>query len=133
MSVSGDNKRLWKAVLIGVIVSLVMCILLTCLFALVITFMPGVPYGIIDYVMIGIEGLSVLCGAYVASVIAKSGGLIIGLICSGIALVILLAGGFSTAGNEIGIFTGIRVVVMLLCGVAGGILGVNRKEKVRIK
>lgn len=128
-----DGKRIRNAVLIGIIVSLVLCVLLTCIFALVVKFMSGVPYGIIDYVMIGVEGLSVLIGAYIASAIAKNSGLIIGLICAGISLVILFACGMSISGNDIGILTIIRIAAVLICGIAGGIVGVNRKEKVHIK
>lgn len=132
-AIFSDNKRMWKAIIIGVLISLVMCVLLTCLFALVIKFISGVPYGIIDYVMAGIEGLSVLLGAYITSAIAKSRGLINGLACAGIVLIIQIAAGLSTSGSNISILTVIRIVVMLICGIIGGIAGVNRKEKVHIK
>lgn len=128
-----DNRRIVKAVAVGVFSSLILTALLTCLFGFMLNMMPSVPYGIIDYVMIGIEGFSVFIGAYIACVIAKSKGLIIGALCGAISLLIVFACGLSMVKNDIGILTIIRVVVMLLCGVIGGIAGVNRKEKVRIK
>lgn len=128
-----DKGRIAKAVLIGVLSSVVLAVLLTCLFSVMLHMMSGIPYDVIDYVMVAIEGFSVLIGAYIACVIVKSKGLIIGALCGAISLLILFAVGMSMSKNNIGLLTIIRSIVMLLCGVIGGIMGVNRKEKVRIK
>ncbi|WP_316637296.1 TIGR04086 family membrane protein [uncultured Ruminococcus sp.] len=128
-----DKGRVVKAVAIGVLCSVVLAVLLTCLFSMMLNMMSGIPYGIIDYVMVAIEGFSVLIGAYIACVIAKSKGLIIGALCGAISLLIVFAVGMSMTKNNIGLLTVIRSAVMLLCGVIGGIMGVNRKDKVRIK
>ena len=133
MSVSAEPKRILKGCAIGLLVAAVLCGLLSCIFAFVLNMMDGLPYGIIDYVMVAIEGFSVLIGAYIACVIAKSKGLIIGALCGAISLLIVFAVGMSMAKNNIGLLTVIRSAVMLLCGVIGGIMGVNRKDKVRIK
>ena len=128
-----DNQKTLKFAAIGVLSALVMTVLLTVLFGFILKMASGIPYGILSYVMIGIEGVSVLTGAYIASVIAKSKGLILGVICGAVVLLLLFACGFSIPENNIGILTLIRAAVILLCGVIGGIAGVNRKEKVRIK
>ena len=128
-----DKGRIAKAVLIGVLSSFVLAVLLTCLFSVMLHMMSGIPYDVIDYVMVAIEGFSVLIGAYIACVIVKSKGLIIGALCGAISLLIVFAVGMSMSKNNIGLLTIIRSIVMLLCGVIGGIMGVNRKEKVRIK
>nr|WP_316613694.1 TIGR04086 family membrane protein [uncultured Ruminococcus sp.] len=128
-----DKGRIAKAVLIGVLSSVVLAVLLTCLFSVMLHMMSGIPYDVIDYVMVAIEGFSVLIGAYIACVIVKSKGLIIGALCGAISLLIVFAVGMSMSKNNIGLLTIIRSIVMLLCGVIGGIMGVNRKEKVRIK
>ena len=128
-----DKGRVVKAVAIGVLCSVVLAVLLACLFSMMLNMMSGIPYDIIDYVMVAIEGFSVLIGAYIACVIAKSKGLIIGALCGAISLLIVFAVGMSMAKNNIGLLTVIRSAVMLLCGIIGGIMGVNRKDKVRIK
>lgn len=128
-----DGKKLLKPIIVGVLTSVVIALILTCLFAWMITLMSGVPYGAIDYAMVGIEGVSVLSGAYFAGVIAKSKGLMIGAVCAGITLLLLFACGLGISQNDIGVLTLIKCAVILLCGVGGGIAGVNRKEKVRIK
>ena len=128
-----DKGRVVKAVAIGVLCSVVLAVLLACLFSMMLNMMSGIPYDLIDYVMVAIEGFSVLIGAYIACVIAKSKGLIIGALCGAISLLIVFAVGMSMAKNNIGLLTVIRSAVMLLCGIIGGITGVNRKERVRIK
>ena len=50
-----------------------------------------------------------------------------------IALIILLCCGMCISESPIGILTVIRSAVLVILGIAGGILAVNRKEKVRIK
>lgn len=128
-----DKGHIVKAVMIGVFSSLVLAMILTCLFSMMLNMMSGIPYDIIDYVMVAIEGFSVLIGAYIACVISKSKGLFIGALCGAISLLVVFAVGMSMTKNNIGILTVIRSVAMLLCGIIGGIMGVNRKEKVRIK
>lgn len=128
-----EKGRIVKAVLIGAVSSVVFAVILTCLFSVMLNMMSGIPYDLIDYVMVAIEGFSVLMGAYIACVIAKSKGLIIGALCGAISLLIVFAVGMSMAKNNIGLLTIIRSIVMLLCGIVGGIMGVNRKDKVRIK
>ncbi len=130
---SKDKGRIIKAVVIGVLSAVVLTVFLTCLFSVMLNMMSGIPYEFIDYVMVATEGFSVLIGAYIACVIVKSKGLIIGALCGAISLLIVFAVGMSISKNSIGLLTVIRSVVMLLCGVIGGIMGVNRKEKVRIK
>ena len=128
-----DGKKLGKPILIGVLTTCLITLLLTCLFAITINIMSGVPYGAIDYVMTAIEGVSVLSGAYFAGVIAKSRGMVIGAVCGCITLLLLFACGLSLSHSDIGVLTLIKSAVILLCGIGGGIAGVNRKEKLHIK
>lgn len=133
MSVSVEPKRILKGCAIGLAVAAALCGLLTCIFTFVLNMMDGLPYGIIDYVMIGIEGVSILIGAYIAAAIARSRGLIVGLLVGAVALLITFIVGMSMPENNVGILTVIRAVVLLLCGALGGIRGVNRKERIRIR
>lgn len=133
MSVIQNNQRIFKSVLIGILSAVVITLLLTCLFGFILMMMSGIPYGIIDYVMIGIQGIGVLFGAYIAGAVSKGKGLIVGALVGGITLLILLACGLCIAQNDIGILTIIRSAALILCGIGGGVLGVNRREKIRIK
>lgn len=133
MSVSQDNKRIGKAVLIGLLITCAIIMLLTCIFGFVLKMTSGVPYAIIDYVMIVIQGIAVFFGAYIACIIVRSKGLIIGAVIGTLSMLILLCCGFIFSDDSIGILTLIRIAVTLLCGIVGGIAGVNKKEKIRIK
>lgn len=132
-SFNSENQKFLRSLAVAILSSILLIVILTCLFALMLKMMSGIPSGVTDYVMIGIEGFSVLIGAYIACVISKNKGLMTGAICGGVILLITFACGLSIAENDIGILTLIRSFVLLLCGVIGGIAGVNRKEKVKIK
>ena len=128
---SENNKQI-KAVAAGVLISAAVTAVLSCLFALILNLMSTLPYGILDYAAIIIEGLSVFIGAYIAAVIVKSRGLVIGSLISLIFLIIIVAFAMGTGKADLGIVTLIRAVVLILCGIGGGILGVNKKERIRI-
>ena len=128
-----DNRKIIKATAAGISCAIVIDIILTLVFAFIIKMMSGIPYGVIDYVTTAAEGFSILLGAYIAGAIAKGKGLIIGASCGCVMLLIVFACGLSTAENDIGIMTPIKCAVIIICGLIGGIAGVNRKEKVRIK
>ena len=132
MSVSGDRSLL-KPLVIGILSAVLIIAVLLCLSAVVLNLMPSVPYGIIDYLTTAVAGIGVLIGSYIASAVAKSRGLIIGLLCAFIILVLIIAIGLSNGENDVGIMTAIRSALLLLCGAFGGIRGVNRKEHIRIK
>ncbi len=132
MSVMTDNRKIFKGLIIGVGVSAAVCAVLMCIASLALNMIKGIPYGILDYITVGIAGISVLIGSYIASAIAKSRGLIVGLAAGAILFLFTLAAGLSREGNDISVLTAIRAAVLLLLGALGGIKGVNRKEKIRI-
>lgn len=132
-SFHSENSKFIKSLAVGIFSSILLTVILTCVFALMLKMMSGIPYGIIDYAAVGIEGFSVLIGAYIACAVTKSKGLLTGALCGGIMLLITFACGLSIAENDIGILTLIRSAVLILCGIIGGVAGVNRKDKVRIK
>ena len=128
-----DNRRTIKALLLGVGISALVGAVLLCLCALILTFVSSVPYGILDWLTVAVAGIAALVGAYIAGAVAKSRGLINGLVTAAILLLILLAFGLSRKGESVTALTAARAGVMLLCGALGGIKGVNRKDRIRIK
>ena len=129
--IKNNNKQI-IAVSIGVLISVVLTAALSCLFALIMNFLSAVPYGIIDYAVIAIEGSSVFLGAYIAAAITKSRGMITGLIISVVVLMITVAFAMGSGKADIGIITVIRAAALIVCGIGGGILGVNKKDRIRI-
>ena len=128
-----NSGRIWIACAVGIISSICITTVLMCICAVVLNYMSGIPYGLLDYLTLACLAIGVLIGSYIAAAIMKSGGLMIGLIVGTVILLIILVCGFCIGNESIGIMTAIRAGVLLLCGAAGGIKGVNRKERIRIK
>ena len=129
---TGDNNKLLKAAALGLILSVVFTGLLSCIFALILDFMSGIPYGIIDYAAVAIEGISVFLGAYIAAAIVKSKGLIVGVLCAAALIILTAAISLGSGTADIGVISILRAAVLLICGIGGGILGVNKKERIKI-
>lgn len=130
---SSENNAAVKGVVIGMLITCAVTALLTVLTAVILGYVNGIPYGALEYIMTAISGVAVFIGAYIASAIAKSRGLIIGAICAGLSFIILLIIGMSMGDGNLSVLTAIKAAVMLLAGMLGGIRGVNRKEKIHIK
>ncbi len=128
-----DKKRLAKAVSIGALISVIAEIILMSLFAVVILTSGLLPTDITNYIMIAATGASVFCGSFISARINKSSGLICGLLTSAVIFIIITAIGLSNSEAMLSFLSLIRLAVMLVLGCAGGILGVNQKEKVFIK
>lgn len=133
MSSSVDIKRMLRGVLIGAGISAALCAVLMCIAALILNMVSGMPYGVLSYITLGLQGISVLIGSYIAAAITRSRGLITGLIIGALIFILLTILGFCAKNNSVGIMTLLRAVVLLLLGALGGIRGVNKKERVRIK
>ena len=130
---TAKTSRFRQGVLIGSLTAAGITALLLCLLSAVLSFIDEIPYAVIDYAIIAVQGSAVMIGAYIAAALARSRGLFIGLICGVAILVVSLGIGLCTKDNTVTILTAIRSAVILLCGALGGIKGVNRKEKVRIR
>ena len=129
---TGDNNKMLKATGIGLLLSVVFTAILSCLFALILNYLSGIPYGTIDYVAVGIEGISVFFGAYIAAAIIKYKGLIVGVLCAVTLYILTAAISLGSGSADIGVMSIIRAAVLLVCGIGGGILGVNKKERIKI-
>ena len=128
-----DKGRLAKALSIGAAVSLGSTLLLTCIISGVFLILSSTPREALPYIMLAAEGLSVFIGGCVAAAINGSRGLIVGMLCGLTVFLILLITGLLSGNDDIGMMTFIRLGALMLCGILGGIKGVNRKEKLHIK
>lgn len=128
-----DRKHFLRSLLIGVIISLAVIIALMCLGGLIFTFGSSLPYEILAYLMLAVEAVGVFAGGYVAAILLKSRGLLIGLACGASVFLILLAAGLCADTGSISIMTLIRFLILPLIGMLSGVIGVNKKERIRIK
>lgn len=120
-----------KAILLSVGVMVITGAALLVLFALIFGKMKALPRGIVPIITTVIGCLAVFLGGLISAAYAREKGLIFGIIsglifsfCVALVSVLLLKNDFSIA--SVGKFAAI-----LLSGSIGGILGVNRKDRVK--
>lgn len=105
--------------------------LLLVLAALIIAKLGALPRGIQPVLTMGIGCLAIFLGGFTGSLYAKEKGILLG-IASG-ALYALCAAALSLAifQSSLGLGAVGKLAAFLLSGAIGGILGVNRKSKVK--
>ncbi len=132
-TIAGTGARLYlKALIISVITACAVIFSLLCIVALLLLIAGKIPYSIIPYIGIGVSAAGAFSGGYVASRIIKNRGLLWGSVSALIIFIICFSLGMATTKDTLSYLTLIRLVVLWLSGVLGGIMAVNKKEKSRI-
>ena len=121
-----------KAILFGIAGSVAVTLLLMCMICGMVLISASVPYSMLPYILLIADAGGVFCGGYLAAAINKSRGLILGGIIGVIMFILLICAGLGT-GEAVGWITLLKFFVMTVFGILGGIAGVNKKEKIRIK
>ena len=122
-----------RPTVLGVSVAVLIIFLMTCQISAVLLFVPSVPYSALPYIALAADAVGIFVGAYIAASAAKSRGLVTGLICAGAVFILMLIAGFITDGGTLSIITPLKLIVLLVFGALGGIKGVNKKDRIRIK
>lgn len=123
-------KRL-KILLISLLVSFGVSAALLAVTALVIAKAEILPRGTVVLITTVIGCVAIFTSALVSSVLIKENGALTGLLC-GLAFVLIIAIVSAAAfKNEFTVSGAGRAAAYLLSGVIIGILGVNRKSKVK--
>lgn len=124
------NTKAIKSVFFGALTGALVTILLMLLCTFILMNMGALPDEPVGYIVLGILGVGALTGGYTSSRIYKSNGALFGAVTGlSICLIIFLAG--------IGNFSGFtlmslyKVIVTLAFAVLGGIIGVNKKKKIK--
>ena len=128
-----QNKRLIRSIISGILAGLALTALLTILCAWALSQSGKLPRQALDYITLAFCGMGALLGGYLSARINKSAGLICGVAVGfGIFLIIFLSG-FSVPQNELGLMSLYKLAAVLVPSAVGGILGVNRKQKIKFK
>ena len=120
-----------KAILLSVVVMAVVSALLLMLIALIFGKMKVLPKGIPPILTTAVGCLGVFLGSFAASAYAKEKGLLLGLISGTILAFCTALISVLVFQNDFNIASAGKVAAILLSGSIGGILGVNRKDKVK--
>lgn len=128
------NKRLTaKAVLFGVLTSLLISIILMCCVSAFILTNGLLPSELTNIITLTALGAGTFVGGITSSRITKSAGLITGLITGFSVFLIITIIGLCKSDDTITYLTFIRLAATVILGGIGGIIGVNKKEKIHIK
>lgn len=120
-----------KAILLSVIGMAVVSTVLLALAALIFGKMKMLPKGIIPIVTTVISCVGVFIGSFLASVYAREKGLLLGLLSGGIFAFCIALISVLLFQNDFNLASAGKLAAILLSGSIGGILGVNRKDKVK--
>lgn len=129
-----DKKLLAKAVLFSSVCGILILVILMCLLAAVMMSSGVISADILDYCTVGMVGVATLMSGIISSRITGSAGLAVGSLTGFfIFLVITSTIALIFNGEPITILTLLKLMSSVLGGGIGGIIGVNKKEKIKIR
>lgn len=120
-----------KALLLSAIIIAAVSAILLALTALILGKMKTLPRGITPILTTVIGCLAVFLGSFLASAYAKEKGLLLGLISGGIFAFCIALVSVLLFQNDFNLASAGKLIAILLSGSIGGILGVNRKDRVK--
>lgn len=123
------NKSI-KGIIIGSIAEIVACILLFLLTAFVLTKAGYIPDSFISTVTTVLSTLSCLAGGFVSGRIVRKSGILIGSATGFILFFVQLLISLISGRLSPTVLILIKAAAMILGGAIGGIVGVNKKEKI---
>ena len=126
-SVEGKNYLLGigKGIIIAIVFTIISLFIFSCL--LVFT---NLSEGTIKPVIITLTGISILLGSSIGTKRFKKNGLFSGALIGGIYIItIYVISSIINSGFYLNISSIVMVVTGMICGILGGIIGVNSRRK----
>lgn len=127
-----DKKLLAKAVLFSSVCGILILVILMCLLAAVMMSSGVISVDILDYCTVGMVGVATLMSGIISSRITGSAGLAVGSL-TGFYFLVITSIALIFNGEPITILTMLKLMSSVLGGGIGGIIGVNKKEKIKIR
>ncbi len=121
-----------KPILTGSIVSILSSGILLFIFSLILTKID-LPFPLTMPISIVILGFSTLIGSFIGTKSFGKKGFFIGLCISLVIFLTLLLLNLSIEPQGFGTIAIIKAVVVLITGIIGGVLGVNKKNSAKFK
>ena len=125
-----DKKKLIRSVVIGSLCGLLSCVALICVIAAVMLSTGLLSAELIDYLMIAVSAAGALIGAFVATKLNGSAGLIVGAITGAVMLLRITIGALVRQSAPVTALSAVRAAALLLGGALGGILGLRDRKHV---
>ena len=127
-----DKKLLAKAVLFSSVCGILILVILMCLLAAVMMSSGVISVDILDYCTVGMVVATLMSGI-ISSRITGSAGLAVGSLTGFFIFLVITSIALIFNGEPITILTLLKLMSSVLGGGIGGIIGVNKKEKIKIK
>ncbi|MGN1138004.1 MAG: TIGR04086 family membrane protein [Ruminococcus sp.] len=127
------NKHFIRSMVFGVVISSVTIALLLfiCTFLFVIS--GKYPESIIEYIALVFLAVGGFVGGNAGGRIYKSNGIFVGGIIGIIMFLIIILSGLISNFASLSIFTLYKFIILIVTSALGGIVGVNKKDKIHIK
>lgn len=119
--------RYVRPTLLGAAAGTLVCFLLLLIMAAVLT-AGDIPKRAVGLMALGAAAAGAFFGAMLCAALAKRRGWLFGLACSGVLLLPVIIAGWAVTG-QLSALLPLKAAVLLLCGVLGGMLGVNLRKK----
>lgn len=116
---------------VGVCVSVAVCMVLMIVFAAVLSKSNFSETTVLVMSMIA-QGVGALCGGFAGARLFGQSGMIIGAASGAVVFLLFTAAALIFGSGGMTIVTVIKLVLMLLCSVLGGICGVNLRKKTKV-
>lgn len=127
------NKHFIRSIILGVIISSVTIALMLFICTLLFVISGKYPESIIEYITLVFLALGGFVGGNAGGKIYKSNGIFIGGIIGIIMFIIIILSGFISNFASLSIFTLYKFIILVVMSAIGGIVGVNKKDKIHIK
>lgn len=128
-----DKKLMIKAAAFSAVCSLLVTIILNCLLAAVLLSVGLLPDYVLNCATVATLGMGTLFGGFISARITKSAGMINGVITGLLVFLLITLIGVAKSNDSFTIITLAKLIVAIACAGLGGIIGVNKKEKIKIK
>lgn len=123
--------KIAKTVLLSVGVMSVTSAVLLSVLALIFGKSGSLPKGAVPVITTLIGCIAVFLGGFLSSLYMKEKGILVGLASGGVFLLVVVLVSLFYYENALGIASIGKAAAIFLSGAIGGILGVNRKSKVK--
>ena len=128
-----DKKLMLKAIILGTVCGLLVTVIFMCILSVVMLTSGLLPTDITNYIMVAILSMGAFFGGFIATKITKSAGLVMGLITGFTIFMLVAIFGLIKNNDAVTLLTLIKLVATLIFGGIGGILGLQKKERIHIK
>lgn len=128
-----DKKLFLKASLFSAMCAMLITVILCCIFAGVMLAVGLLPQDILSYAMVALLAAGSFFGGFIGARITKSLGMLTGMTTGFIIFLLVTITGVIKSNDSLTLLTLIRFAATLIAGGLGGIVGVNKKEKINIK